>query len=212
MQSIATSPNLAQPFSFVNPHLNTQLPLFPNSMTPHSNSHIYGIRGNLDKVRKDTSYYGVSWDHRVLTKGVFIKQRDRVRDFLQNTLGFSVGDRDFTLGTLEYWAYYGKCYAKIADLCRKPGCSESTAHRALSKLKNLGLVVVIERYLEPRRRQISNLFLLHKLILVIARYLAEHGQRFAEKWLEPYLQLPGAVFWRKWLPSQGKLAAPCPSG
>uniref|UniRef100_A0A6M3LV62 Putative DNA binding, helix-turn-helix domain containing protein n=1 Tax=viral metagenome TaxID=1070528 RepID=A0A6M3LV62_9ZZZZ len=203
-----TSNTVEQPFSLVKSPINSQLPLFPNSMTPHSNFHIYSIRGNIDKVRRLTSYYGVSYDHRVLTKGVFLKQFDRVRDFLKYVLGFSVGERDFTLGLLEYWAYYGKCYPKIADLTHKPGCSESTAHRALRKLKDLGLARVIERYLEPRRRQISNLLLLHKLLILIARYLAEHGVAFYEKWLKPYLTMPGREFWSQIFLAPGDRAGP----
>ena len=197
MSNCSTPQTLAQPFLYVKPALNTQLPLIPVSMTPHSNSHIYGIRGNIDQVRKLTGYYGVSSYYRVLTKGVFLKQFDHVRDFLQHVLGFSVGERDFTLGVLEYWAHYGNCYAKVADLTHKPGCSESTAHRALRKLKNMGLASVIERYLEPRRRQISNLLILHKLLILIARYLAEHSVAFLEKWLQPYLRMTGQMFWHQ---------------
>ena len=202
MINLITHSSLEHPLGIVK---SPQLPLLnlpPDSMTPHSNSHIYSIRGNRDKVWRETRYYGVSYDYRVLTKGVFFKQFDRVREFLQDVLGFSVGERDFTLGTLEYWAHYGNCYAKIADLTHKPGCSESTAHRALRKLKNMGLARVIERYLEPRRRQISNLLLLHKLLLLIARYLAEHGVPFLQKWLKPYLRLPGSIFWHILAPCQ----------
>jgi hypothetical protein len=58
------------------------------------------------------------------------------------------------------------------------------------------------------RRQISNLYLLHKLLLVIARYLAEHGVQFFEKWLRPYLSMPGRSFWPSVIQSPEARAGP----
>jgi len=191
-----TNTKVAQTFDNVNSReLNTQLPLFSDRMTPHSKVREPVIRGNRDRVWRETRYFGVSQSQRLLTKGLLLKRFDRVRDFLQDVLGFSVGERDLTFGLLRFWAYYGQCYPKIADLCGEPGCSESTAHRAIRKLKQMGLAIVVKRYLTPWRRQISNLFLLHKLLLLIARYLAEHGQRFYQQWLQPYLDMPGSQFW-----------------
>jgi len=175
-----------------------QLPLFSSGSKPvthHSKALPKQIRGNRDKVWRDTSYYGVSSDYRILTKGLFTKRFDYIRDFLKFVLGLSIAEREFTLRLLCLWAHYGKCYPKIAQLCEEPGCSKATAFRALRKLKEVGLIEVIQRFLTPYRRQISNLYLLHGLLLLIARYLAENGTHFWEKWLEPYLQLPGTAFW-----------------
>jgi hypothetical protein len=32
---------------------------------------------------------------------------------------------------------------------------------------------------------------------MIAKYLAEHGHRFVEEWLQPYLLIPWADFWSR---------------
>lgn len=190
-----TPSKLAHPFANVKSQLNTQLPLFPDSVIYHSNLSHLVIRGNRGKVWRETRYYGVSSEYRILTKSLFLKRFDNVRNFLEFVLGQPIAEREFTLRLLCLWSHYGKCYPKIAELCKEPGCSKATAFRALRKLKEIGLVEVIQRFLLPYRRQISSLIRLDGLILLIARYLAEHGQPFYEKWLKPYLTMPGREFW-----------------
>ena len=75
-------------------------------------------------------------------------------------------------------------------------------------LQDMNLLKVVRRFLIRAEAQISNLYLLDNLLIVIARYLAEHGTGFLEKWLQPYLTMPGLKFWRQiWL-----LPAPGPGG
>jgi hypothetical protein len=76
-------------------------------------------------------------------------------------------------------------------------------------LKEQKLVKVIHRILDPFRRQISSLILFHGLCLLISRYLAEHGVAFYEKWLQPYLAMPGWKFWHSFL--RGDAGTPVPT-
>ena len=190
-----THSTLAQAFFPVKSQLNSQLPLLPDSMRHHSKDSPQVIRGNRYKIWRETRYYGVSSDYRILTKNLFLKRFDNVRDFLKLVLGQPIAEREFTLRLLRLWSYYGKCYLKIADLCTEPGCSKATAFRTLRKLKEIGLVQVIQRFLLPYRRQISSLIRLDGLLLVIARYLAEHGAFVIPGWLKATLALPGSQFW-----------------
>lgn len=193
----ATNHKLAHPFQSVNSALNTQLPLFPESMIHQRNSHKYIIRGNITEVRRQTSYYGVSKARRALSPQLFFKRYDQIRDCLESVLGLSIAEREFTLRAATFGAYYGNCYAKISTLCQEPGCSKATAFRVLRKLKDQHLIEVIPRILTPFRRQISSLITFQKLFLLIARYLAEHGAQFFERWLQPYLSMPGCQFWSR---------------
>jgi len=195
MKAITPATTLEHPFPPVK-SINYQPPLFSlGSMTPHSNASHKWIRGNREKIWREMSYYGVSLDYRVLTKGLFIKQFDHIRGFLQGTLGLTAKQREVIFALLKLWVHYGKCYPTVAMLCREAYCSKSTALRILKLFDDLGFIEVVHRDLKPYRRQISNLYLLHKLLLLIARYLAEHGHAFREKWLTPYLAMPGALFW-----------------
>ena len=210
MRTVNAPSTVAQTFWPVK-SINSQLPLpLSKGMRHHSNSRPKYIIGNRDKVWRETGYYGVSSDYRILTKGLFIKRRDQVRDFLKYVLGFTVAQRDFTLRLLEFWSHYGKVYPKIALLCEEPGCSKATAWRTVAILEGLGLIERVNRIMKPTRRQISNLYLLHGLILLIARYLAEHGVAFWEKWLRPALTMPGQQFWSQVFQTPGVRAGPGP--
>ena len=166
-----------------------------NSMRHHSNHHKFSIIGNRERVWRLTRYYGVSSDYRILTKGLFVKRFDQVRDFLQYVLGLPTAEREVILRLLGYWSHYGVCYPTVARLCEEPGCSKATAWRVIGKLKGYGMMHTVPRYLTPYRRQISDIFILHGLLLLLARYLAEHGVHFWEKWLAPVLSLSGRDFW-----------------
>jgi hypothetical protein len=76
-------------------------------------------------------------------------------------------------------------------------------------LEAQGLLLRVRRYLIRPKAQISNLYNLHNLVVVIARYLAEHGQAFYEKWLLPFLTMPARRFWVEavWL-EQTELSSP----
>ncbi len=143
----------------------------------------------------ESTCYGVSSSSRVLTPGLLVKKFDAIRDCLQYTLGLSVCQREATLTLLRYWAYYGNVYPTAAMITENIGCSKATFWRTITFLQTLGLIKVVNRYILRPHAQISNLYLLHNLIIVLARYLAEHGQGFAVKWLSPWLSMPGSTFW-----------------
>lgn len=208
MANLTTVSILEHPFVPVKSPLNSQLPLFPNTVIHHSNSGPVLMKGNKEFLWTATSYYGVSSASRVLSPQLLLKKFDYVRQGLQTTLALTAAQREAVLRLLRLYAYYGKVYPKAAMVCEEPGCSIATFWRTIKYLKEMGLIEVINRYLTPYRRQISNLYRLDKLILLIARYLAEHGTQFLEKWLKPYLQLPGRDFWGLSIPDQGARAGP----
>ncbi len=191
--------NLAQPFSLVNPPINTQISLFPDSMTHHKVHHYRGTYIVLRKGQRLPPPYGVSLSRRVLTPGLLLKYFDKVRDFCQETISLPCGEREAVLRLLRLSAYYGQVYPKAETVCADPGCSRSTFFRALRRLEAAGLVTVVNRFIIRPHAQISNLYKFDKLLLMIARYLAEHGVAFGERWLAPYLAMAGSVFWRSFV-------------
>ena len=182
-------------FAPVNPQLNSQLPLFPDPVTHHK---YYPSNSNKKIVyygSKSLKTYGVSSSRIVLTKGLFDKRYDQVVDCLRDVVKLPTCEREATLRLLRLWAYYGNVYPKASTVCSEPGCSKATFWRAVKYLKHLGLVKTVPRFLVRPHAQISDLFRLDKLVLLIARYLAEHGTKFLEKWLKPYLRMSGQMFW-----------------
>jgi len=156
------------------------------------------------------NHYGVSSSNRVLTPGLLLKKFDYIRDYLQYTLGLPTAQRAVILRLLPLWAYYGSVYPKETQITKLPGCSKATFWRTIKVLESIGLIRVVNRYLMRPQAQISNLYLLHNLIVVIARYLAEHGQNFKEKWIRPFLIMPGSQFWPQLVTMELKL--PLPAG
>lgn len=208
MSGIATKSTVVHPFAPVK-SINSQLPLpFPDSVNTHSKPRNLVIRGNRDKVWRDTSYYGCSKVGRYLSPQFLLKHFDNLRDLFANNLGCTAGERECLFNIIRLWAYYGKVYPKAAQFSEYPGCSKMTFRRTIRKLVTLNVIVVIKRYLEPYRRQISNLLQLDKLLILIARYLAEHGVGFLEKWLKPALTMPGQQFWSQIFLTPGDRAGP----
>lgn len=211
MQTINPAITLEQPFLPVKSDVNSTLTKPPDSMIHHKG------RGNPLRIVLRDRYnyrdmpYGVSSSHRVLSKGLFLKRFDQVRSCLSDVLALSTCEREATLRLLRLWAYYGKVYPKASQVCSEPGCSKATFWRTVAYLKDLGLIDVIPRFLIRPHAQISNLYLLKKLIIVIARYLAEHGTAFQEKWLVPYLVMPASLFWRSHFAALQPLGVPLPS-
>ena len=195
MSSSTTDSKVAQTFSPVK-FLNFQLPLpLPDPMIHHKDSIpklriIYKSKGGSSPPP-----YGVSRNDRVLSKGVLLKRFNQVRRCLSDVVGLSTSECEATLRLLRLWAYYGEVYPKASQVCSEPGCSKATFWRTVAYLQDIALIDVVSRFIIRPHAQISNLYLLKGLIIVIARYLAEHGQAFREKWLEPYLVMPGHLFW-----------------
>lgn len=158
---------------------------------------------NRDRNLYGYNAYGVSSSQRVLSPQLLFKKFDLVRDCLESPLGLALGEREALLRLLRLWAYYGKVYPKASQICKEPGCSKATYWRAIRKLRDRGLVQVINRYICRPHAQISNLYLFNKLLIIIARYLAEHGTKFNEKWLKPLLVMTGSQFWPAMLHHSG---------
>ena len=207
-----TSPStkVAQPFDPVK-SLNSQLPLpFSDSMIHHKERSLRSyIIVSYTSMYQDKRY-GVSSAYRVLSPQVFFKKFDRVRECLEYTLGLTVSQREVTLRLLRLWAYYGQVYPKETQITGEPGCRKATYWRTIGILKRLGLVDVINRHVIRPHSQISNLYRLDRLVLLLARYLAEHGHHFSEEWLTPVLTMPGRLFWSQIYRAPGDRAGPGP--
>lgn len=139
--------------------------------------------------------YGVSYRKRFLTPSLFIKKYDLIRSFLAGYVGLSLAEREACLRLLRIWSYYGVAYPKESQITQDPGCSKATFWRMIRALENKKLIEVINRYIIRPKAQISNQYQLNQLGLLLARYLSEHGVKFLESWLQPYLILPGGQFW-----------------
>ncbi len=203
------TPILERPFDNVKPPFNVQLPILPEAVIHHkvhwyTDIVVYSSRG----VRLP-SPYGVSRPQRALSPQVLLKRFDQVRDCLQYAVGLTTGQREVTLKLLRLWTYYGQVYPKASTFSDEPGSSRSMFWRTIKVLSEHGLVNVVNRFLIREHAQISNLYRFDKLLILIARYLAEHGQEFREKWLQPYLSIAGCLFWGKtvWL-QEPELAMP----
>ncbi len=195
MQSIHSPSTVAQTFLPVKPSIPS-IPSIPSNSMIHHKYSLPPDRIIVSYKRlKSSPPYGVSPSYRVLSPGLLLKKYNLVRDCLAGPLGLTNCQRELTLRLLRLWAYYGKVYPKESQITEDPGCSKATFWRTIQLLKGLGLVHVVNRYVIRPHAQISNLYRLDKLVLVIARYLAEQGTPFREKWLEPYLVMPGRLFW-----------------
>lgn len=148
--------------------------------------------GNMGKWEP----YGVSQSQRVLSPALLLRKFDQVRDCLAGPLGLTCSEREVVLRLLRYWSYYGQVFPRESVITDEPGCSKATFWRTIRRLRDRGLIQVVNRYVIRPQAQISNLYRLDNLVLIIARYLSEHGVAFAEKWLEPFLSMPGSHFWR----------------
>ena len=218
MKSTNTSTTLTQKFLPVKSPINSQFPLLPDLVIHHKGNSTKSYVILKDTLKKLPSPYGVSLSLRVLTPSLFIKKYDRIRDCLRSPLGMTSGQCEVTLRLLRLWAYYGSVYPKesqitggiedqpipqsweqwykMSTLPRARGCSKATFWRTIRLLQELGLIQVINRYVMRPHAQISNLYLLKELLIVIARYLAELGHTFRVRWIEPYLDMPADRFWR----------------
>lgn len=195
MTPMLINTKLAQPFSPVKSSNPATLSTLSNSMIHHKVQHTIHRIIYKSRDRSAPSPYGVSPSQRVLSPQLLLKKHTQVRDCLAEVVKLSIAQREVVFRLLRLWAYYGKVYPKESSVTDDPGCSKATFWRTIRLLEKRGLVTVINRYVIRPQAQISNLYRFDKLLLIIARYLAEHGQAFREKWLAPYLQLPGRDFW-----------------
>lgn len=209
MNEAALAPIIEHPFDNVKPPVNSQLPLFPDSMIHHKPPGSRNRKIVYYSYKDTCKGYGVSPSRRVLSPGLFLKKYNLCRQLLEHVLDIPTAEREGTLRLLRFWAYYGNVYPKESTITVDPGCSKATFWRAVKRLREFGLLEVVNRFILRPHAQISNLYRLDKLLLVIARYLAEHGVAFREKWLQPNLTMPGSEFWPSFLP---RSAARVPTG
>lgn len=137
-----------------------------NSLPPDSNNIYYRKGIKIEKC------YGVPQTRRILTMGMFHKHHHEIRHQLVR-LGLECRERDSIFKMLELYIYYGKVYPKAADVADQAYISRRTFWRAIGKLREIGVIEVLNRYVN--HKQISNLYRLDKLVVMLARYLAEHG-------------------------------------
>jgi len=152
--------------------------------------------------------YGVSSSYKVLSKGLLLKKWGLVVRCLKEVLHLSTKQVDVVLALLRLQAYYPRVYPKASQIAEAEYVGKATVWRTVNNLQDMNLLEVVNQFVLRPEAQTSNLYLLNNLIILIARYLAEHGVQFYEKWLKPYLQLPGSVFWGTWASCQGSRAAP----
>lgn len=213
------SRKLAQRYHNVNPTSNSEpyqlaFPGMIHHNVTHTKPYLL-IRGTHDKA---TSSYGVSSKQRVLSPSLLLKRWDLIQKCLAGPLGFTKAQRVAIQRLLRLWAYYGLVYPKASQIAHEPtneefvihikaggspdnikrsyGCSRGHFWRTIKLLKERGLIQVVNRYVFRHHAQISNLYRLDNLIIVLARYLAEHGQDFKQKFNHPYIWSEGSVFWK----------------
>lgn len=148
-------------------------PMAHHNSLPHDLNRIYYKRG-IDREKR----YGVPQTRRILTMGMFHKYHHEIFHQLVS-LGLETRERDAIFKLLELYIYYGKVYPKAADIADQAYISKRTFWRAIGKLRETGVVEVINRYV--KHKQISNLYRLDKLIVMLGCYLAEHGHNIG-KW------------------------------
>lgn len=195
MSRSSLSPKLAQTFEPVKSPINSQLPLIPDSMIHHKVTVSRNNKMIISYSKYQGKAYGVSRSRRVLSPQLLLKKFDYLQRFFYHVLGLTTAQREVALRLLRLWAYYGNVYPKEAQVTEEPGCSKASYWRTIRLLRDMGLISVTNRYVIRPHAQISNLYRFDKLLLAIARYLAEHGTAFYERWLTPALTMPGKEFW-----------------
>ncbi len=171
----------------------------------------------IDRPKKELPYskelllerltYGVPSERRIITAGIFSKRFDHIRDCLI-MLGFTRAKRDVILALVRLYAYYGKVYPKAEQVAEYPICSKRTFWRTITDLEQDGLIERTNRYLN--HLQISNAYRLDKLVLILARYLAEHvAQQFTD-FASKLIGFAGSNFWRAIWTARVKLRDPIP--
>jgi len=196
------------PFDNVKYKANIDTSPSPDSMIHHNVSTSTSQRLIVSYKSLRSRRYGVSRSRRVLSPELLTKKYDYVRDCLKYVLGLTTAQREVTLRLLRYWSYYGQVYPKESQVTSEPGCSKATFWRTIRQLERAGLIRVVNRYVVRPHAQISNLYRLDRLVVVLARYLAEHIGHLWPDWLDPWLRLTWPEFWSFLSPGPGDRAVP----
>jgi len=153
----------------------------------------------------------------VLSPQALLKRLDKVRDCLHGVLGLTEKQTEATIRLLRLWSYYGQVYPKASQVAGEPeispamiswraeqglgpapqndGVSRATFWRTIRILEDLGLVQIVNRYVVREHARISNLYRLDKLVLVLAKYLAERIEHAWPSWIIPHIKLTWAELW-----------------
>jgi len=176
--------------SLPQPPSSSQSMAHHNGLSPDSNKIYY------KKGREIEKRYGVPSTYRLLTMGNYHKHHSDINNMLRVVLGLENRERSAVFCLLRLFLYYGKVYPKAADVADQEYISKRTFWRAMNKLREMGVIEVINRYI--KHKQISNFYRLDKLVLMIARYIAEHhlGLYLAEALGKRALELAG--FFKTW--------------
>lgn len=174
---------IAQPFHPVNPVTTGTSNPSPETVIHHNVP--FSIPRSII-VRLDLGApppYGVSPSQRLITRELYIRRFDRIRECLVVRLGLTCAQREVVLRLLRLWAFYGLVYPKASQVAELPGCSTATFWRTVRLLRDENLVQVIHRYLIRPHAQISNIYRLDELAALIFTYLQEHGQAYVADWM-----------------------------
>jgi len=196
MSNANTPESLAQAFWPVKSDEAITFGTPPGSMIHHKVSLSEKGKMIVSYSRYRGNTYGVSQSRRVLSPQLLIKKYEYIRDCLDHVLGLTPCQIEVTLRLLRFWAYYGQVYPKEAQVSSEPGCSKATFWRTLRILKEGGYIGVVNRFVLRPHAQISNLYRLDKLLILIARYLCERIAHIWPDWLWPYLHLTWQELWR----------------
>ncbi|MBA7563203.1 hypothetical protein ES708_04856 [subsurface metagenome] len=151
--------------------------------------------------------YGVPSERRIITAGVIIKRFDRIRDCLV-MLGFTRAKRDVILQLVRLYAYYGKVYPKAEQVAEDGYISKRTFWRTIADMEQDGLIQRDNRYLN--HLQISNAYRLDRLVLILARYIAEHAAQQFTDFANKLIGYAGSNFWRAIWTVKVRLRDPLP--
>ncbi|MBA7554139.1 hypothetical protein ES705_46751 [subsurface metagenome] len=151
--------------------------LSPPAASPQSTAHHNALSKDLNTIyykrgKELEKRYGVPQPYRILTMGNYHKHHHDINNMLRVVLGLENRERSAVFCLLRLFLYYGKVYPKAADVADQEYISKRTFWRAINKLREMGVLEVINRYI--KHRQISNLYRIDKLVLMIATYIAEH--------------------------------------
>lgn len=156
--------------------------------------------------------YGVSSKRKLLRPHQLNRYHHLIWSFLKHDLGLETAQREVVFRLLRLYAYYTYVYPKAKQIAAEPGCSVATFWRTVALLEEDGLLTRVNRYIMREEAQISNLYLLGKLVLAIARMLYEHSKPFTQRWVQPLLAMPGRQFWSGiWKWDLAQCRAPPPS-
>jgi len=151
--------------------------------------------------------YGVPSERRIITAGVIMKRFDRIRDCLV-MLGFTRAKRDVILQLVRLYAYYGKVYPKAEQVAEDGYISKRTFWRTIADMEQDGLIQRDNRYLN--HLQISNAYRLDRLILILARYIAEHAGQIFTDFAIKLIGFAGSNFWKAIWTVRVRLRDPVP--